>query len=153
MVKKTGRYKEVPRTQGVSTTEIVGRMLLATKTHHESDSKSEERGQWESNENAGAGVVGLAWQRLIPCFKLYSLCMCAISSVSLDDDFGLNDVLTYLSIFPIAFIFSSQNSVLGSNSRVGPVSHGPFPVDTMQFFPSHVEEDRAGYYTRVGDSE
>ena len=43
-MKKTGRYKEVPRTQGVSTTEIVGRMLLATKTHHESDRQSGERG-------------------------------------------------------------------------------------------------------------
>lgn len=34
VVKDAGRYREVSRTQGVSTTDIVGRMLLVTKTHH-----------------------------------------------------------------------------------------------------------------------
>nr|XP_039263385.1 ethanolamine-phosphate cytidylyltransferase-like [Styela clava] len=33
-VKDAGRYREVSRTQGVSTTDIVGRMLLVTKSHH-----------------------------------------------------------------------------------------------------------------------
>ncbi|KAJ1981927.1 choline phosphate cytidylyltransferase [Dimargaris xerosporica] len=33
-VKDAGRYKEFKRTQGVSTTELVGRMLLMTKDHH-----------------------------------------------------------------------------------------------------------------------
>jgi ethanolamine-phosphate cytidylyltransferase len=33
IVKDEGRYKEFKRTQGVSTTDLVGRMLLATKTH------------------------------------------------------------------------------------------------------------------------
>ena len=33
LVKANGRYKEVRRTAGVSTTDLVGRMLLATKTH------------------------------------------------------------------------------------------------------------------------
>ena len=33
LVKSNGRYKEVRRTAGVSTTDLVGRMLLATKTH------------------------------------------------------------------------------------------------------------------------
>lgn len=32
-VKDAGRYKECKRTHGVSTTELVGRMLLATKDH------------------------------------------------------------------------------------------------------------------------
>ena len=32
-VKAAGRYKECKRTQGVSTTELVGRMLLSTKDH------------------------------------------------------------------------------------------------------------------------
>jgi hypothetical protein len=30
---KIGKYKTIPRTEGVSTTEIVGRMLLMQKTH------------------------------------------------------------------------------------------------------------------------
>jgi len=38
-VKAGGRYKECERTAGVSTTDLVGRMLLLTKSHH---SRSEE---------------------------------------------------------------------------------------------------------------
>lgn len=37
IVKENNRYKEVKRTQGVSTTDLVGRMLLLTKSHHVSD--------------------------------------------------------------------------------------------------------------------
>ena len=33
IVKDLGRYQEFKRTSGVSTTDLVGRMLLATKTH------------------------------------------------------------------------------------------------------------------------
>uniref|UniRef100_A0A3Q1EVV2 ethanolamine-phosphate cytidylyltransferase n=1 Tax=Acanthochromis polyacanthus TaxID=80966 RepID=A0A3Q1EVV2_9TELE len=33
-VKRAGRYRECKRTQGVSTTDVVGRMLLMTKAHH-----------------------------------------------------------------------------------------------------------------------
>ncbi|KAF0887151.1 PCY2 cytidylyltransferase, partial [Crocuta crocuta] len=33
-VKQAGRYRECRRTQGVSTTDLVGRMLLVTKAHH-----------------------------------------------------------------------------------------------------------------------
>lgn len=36
-VKKAGRYREVERTAGVSTTDLVGRMLLLTRTHHKKD--------------------------------------------------------------------------------------------------------------------
>eukprot|EP00934_Nitzschia_sp_Nitz4_P002938 Nitzschia sp. Nitz4//scaffold150_size53981//3589//4949//NITZ4_006668-RA/size53981-snap-gene-0.59-mRNA-1//-1//CDS//3329537044//2928//frame0 len=32
--KETGKFRTIPRTEGVSTTDIVGRMLLLTKTHH-----------------------------------------------------------------------------------------------------------------------
>ena len=32
--KAAGKYKSIPRTEGVSTTDIVGRMLLMTKEHH-----------------------------------------------------------------------------------------------------------------------
>jgi len=37
-VKKAGRFRTVPRTPGVSTTDLVGRMLLMTKTHHQQPS-------------------------------------------------------------------------------------------------------------------
>lgn len=34
-VKEAGRYWECRRTEGVSTTDLVGRMLLLTKAHHQ----------------------------------------------------------------------------------------------------------------------
>jgi ethanolamine-phosphate cytidylyltransferase len=37
LVKSAGRYKECKRTVGISTTDLVGRMLLVTKAHHERD--------------------------------------------------------------------------------------------------------------------
>ncbi|KAL5019288.1 hypothetical protein ScPMuIL_005010 [Solemya velum] len=37
LVKTAGRYKECKRTEGVSTTDLVGRMLLVTKSHHQRD--------------------------------------------------------------------------------------------------------------------
>uniref|UniRef100_K1QX84 ethanolamine-phosphate cytidylyltransferase n=1 Tax=Magallana gigas TaxID=29159 RepID=K1QX84_MAGGI len=37
LVKAAGKYKECKRTAGVSTTDLVGRMLLVTKSHHERD--------------------------------------------------------------------------------------------------------------------
>jgi len=37
-VKKEGRFRTVKRTEGVSSTDIVGRMLLMTRDHHNSDS-------------------------------------------------------------------------------------------------------------------
>lgn len=33
--RKAGKFKTIPRTEGISTTDIVGRLLLATKDHHQ----------------------------------------------------------------------------------------------------------------------
>eukprot|EP00096_Caligus_rogercresseyi_P009095 TRINITY_DN3026_c0_g1_i1.p1 TRINITY_DN3026_c0_g1~~TRINITY_DN3026_c0_g1_i1.p1 ORF type:complete len:375 (-),score=96.59 TRINITY_DN3026_c0_g1_i1:39-1163(-) len=38
IVKAAGKYKECPRTQGVSTTDLVGRMLLLSKSHQQKGS-------------------------------------------------------------------------------------------------------------------
>lgn len=40
LVKAAKRYKECKRTAGVSTTDLVGRMLLVTKSHHQRDEDS-----------------------------------------------------------------------------------------------------------------
>ncbi|XP_055876494.1 ethanolamine-phosphate cytidylyltransferase-like isoform X2 [Biomphalaria glabrata] len=40
LVKAAGKYQECKRTAGVSTTDLVGRMLLVTKSHHERDEDS-----------------------------------------------------------------------------------------------------------------
>ncbi|KAJ1651497.1 choline phosphate cytidylyltransferase [Dispira simplex] len=42
-VKDAGRYKECKRTQGVSTTELVGRMLLMTRDHHRRSFSSDKK--------------------------------------------------------------------------------------------------------------
>ncbi|XP_077475436.1 ethanolamine-phosphate cytidylyltransferase-like isoform X2 [Stigmatopora argus] len=42
-VKESGRYRECKRTQGVSTTDLVGRMLLMTKAHHSNIDASDYR--------------------------------------------------------------------------------------------------------------
>ncbi|VDM21106.1 unnamed protein product [Wuchereria bancrofti] len=50
-VKKCGRYRECMRTSGISTTDLVGRMLLLTKTHHsfaDDIAKHEERARFLS---------------------------------------------------------------------------------------------------------
>lgn len=39
---KMGKYLTIPRTEGVSTTDIVGRMLLMTTAHHDPSADSEE---------------------------------------------------------------------------------------------------------------
>jgi ethanolamine-phosphate cytidylyltransferase len=58
-VKKAGRMKIVPRTPGISTTDLVGRMLLCTKNHfikHLTDALEgkEGRGNEEEREKRGA---------------------------------------------------------------------------------------------------
>lgn len=43
-VKALGKYMSIPRTEGVSTTDIVGRMLLVSKVHHKAMSDDSSRG-------------------------------------------------------------------------------------------------------------
>lgn len=47
--KRAGKYKSIPRTEGVSTTSIVGRMLLMNKDHHCSSGSGSDR--TNSNRN------------------------------------------------------------------------------------------------------
>uniref|UniRef100_A0AAY4C0F3 ethanolamine-phosphate cytidylyltransferase n=1 Tax=Denticeps clupeoides TaxID=299321 RepID=A0AAY4C0F3_9TELE len=54
-VKKTGRYRECNRTQGVSTTDLVGRMLLMTKAHHSNIASSDYQ---QHTDNFGKGPRG-----------------------------------------------------------------------------------------------
>lgn len=51
-VKRRGMFKSIPRTEGVSTTEIVGRMLVMSKKHHITDDGA---GGSSSDEGAGHG--------------------------------------------------------------------------------------------------
>lgn len=40
--RKLGKYLTIPRTEGISTTDIVGRMLLMTKSHHSNESETSD---------------------------------------------------------------------------------------------------------------
>uniref|UniRef100_A0A4W3JXS2 ethanolamine-phosphate cytidylyltransferase n=1 Tax=Callorhinchus milii TaxID=7868 RepID=A0A4W3JXS2_CALMI len=55
-VKTAGRYRECKRTQGVSTTDLVGRMLLMTKAHHSNIEKNSDYQQ--HTDNFGKGPKG-----------------------------------------------------------------------------------------------
>ncbi|KAL6461997.1 hypothetical protein MHYP_G00301420 [Metynnis hypsauchen] len=54
-VKRMGRYRECKRTQGVSTTDLVGRMLLMTKAHHTNMDNSDYQ---QHADNFGKGPKG-----------------------------------------------------------------------------------------------
>uniref|UniRef100_A0A4W6CHY4 ethanolamine-phosphate cytidylyltransferase n=1 Tax=Lates calcarifer TaxID=8187 RepID=A0A4W6CHY4_LATCA len=54
-VKRAGRYRECKRTQGVSTTDLVGRMLLMTKAHH---SNMDNPDYQQHTDNFGKGPKG-----------------------------------------------------------------------------------------------
>uniref|UniRef100_A0A8C5C573 ethanolamine-phosphate cytidylyltransferase n=1 Tax=Gadus morhua TaxID=8049 RepID=A0A8C5C573_GADMO len=54
-VKREQRYRECKRTQGVSTTDLVGRMLLMTKTHH---SNMDNPDYLQHTDNFGKGPKG-----------------------------------------------------------------------------------------------
>ena len=48
-VKERGMFRSIPRTEGVSTTEIVGRMLQMTKSHHRNRLSSDDETTNDSN--------------------------------------------------------------------------------------------------------
>lgn len=59
-VKEAGRYQECKRTIGISTTELVGRMLLMTRDHHTVISEDEKR--QEQSVTAFSSAVNKAKQ-------------------------------------------------------------------------------------------
>merc|ERR1740123_1431132 len=52
--KKAGRFFTIPRTEGISTTDIVGRLLLLTKDHHEVSIVDGEAGGSTEGINCGS---------------------------------------------------------------------------------------------------
>jgi ethanolamine-phosphate cytidylyltransferase len=59
-VKKAGRFKTVPRTRGVSTTDLVGRMLLMTKEHHETSIDTASLGTMSEGKNKRSPYTGVS---------------------------------------------------------------------------------------------
>jgi ethanolamine-phosphate cytidylyltransferase len=56
--KKSGKYLSIPRTEGVSTTDIVGRMLLMTKEHHYHDGVGDSPRSAESTTSPELELLG-----------------------------------------------------------------------------------------------
>lgn len=52
--KEIGKYRSIPRTEGVSTTDIVGRMLLNTRSHHNKEDSYEDL---LLNDQEGGGLI------------------------------------------------------------------------------------------------
>ncbi|KAL1915836.1 uncharacterized protein VTP21DRAFT_6224 [Calcarisporiella thermophila] len=67
-VKDAGRYRECKRTVGVSTTELVGRMLLMTRDHHKPLSSMDDK-HLSSFSSGGPGVRFLPTSRRILQFS------------------------------------------------------------------------------------
>ena len=55
--KKRGKYLEIPRTEGISTTDLVGRMLLMTKSHHSRAAPSTPYTKQRSNSTSVGSVL------------------------------------------------------------------------------------------------
>ena len=56
---KMGKYRTIPRTEGVSTTDIVGRMLLMSRRHHQrTESTGSQTGQLASEKKKQKGLQG-----------------------------------------------------------------------------------------------
>lgn len=51
--KKIGKYKSIPRTEGISTTDIVGRMLLMDASHHQNKNSEASSAAANGDENGG----------------------------------------------------------------------------------------------------
>lgn len=66
-VKQAGRYRECRRTQGVSTTDLVGRMLLVTKAHHRGQEMSSEYREY-ADSFGKVSVARAAPATLLPAF-------------------------------------------------------------------------------------
>ncbi|NXX95482.1 PCY2 cytidylyltransferase, partial [Centropus bengalensis] len=100
-VKAAGRYRECKRTQGVSTTDLVGRMLLMTKAHH---SNIDEDLDYRKHTDNFGKVMQAKWKSLgflSPTVVFQSDCVClpfpvlrvGFNSLSRSTDIGHVDFL------------------------------------------------------------
>ena len=64
LVKKAGKFKVVPRTKGVSTTDLVGRMLLMTKQHHVQDPEDVSQNKEVNRLSLSTDAKGSPYTRL-----------------------------------------------------------------------------------------
>eukprot|EP01038_Epipyxis_sp_PR26KG_P009607 gene9607-12938_t len=66
--KKMGKFLTIPRTEGISTTDIVGRMLLMTRSHHSSpgieiDEKQKKSSRSTATDNLASGYASKPFTR------------------------------------------------------------------------------------------
>lgn len=61
--RKLGKYLTIPRTEGISTTDIVGRMLLMTKSHHSNESEKSVEDNDSSASRLASGMTKVPFDR------------------------------------------------------------------------------------------
>ncbi|VDN57725.1 unnamed protein product [Dracunculus medinensis] len=94
-VKNCGRYRECRRTAGISTTDLVGRMLLLTKCHHTSNDdrieENRESAQFLSTVSVDGGAIS-PWTKVSRFFPTTQ----AIMQFSEGRTPGPNDAVVYV---------------------------------------------------------
>uniref|UniRef100_A0A8C7K1P2 ethanolamine-phosphate cytidylyltransferase n=1 Tax=Oncorhynchus kisutch TaxID=8019 RepID=A0A8C7K1P2_ONCKI len=117
-VKREGRYRECRRTQGVSTTDLVGRMLLMTKTHHSNIDNSDYQ---QHTDNFGKGPKGHSPWTGVSQFLQTSQKIIQFASgqeaqpgdtiIYVAGAFDLFRILMYLNILSLVVVFSVNQEV------------------------------------------
>jgi len=116
--KKLGKYLSVPRTEGVSTTDIVGRMLMMSNAHldlsknnstTEHDTINEESTiiLTEDSSNGGVSGVSNSMEREVIVPSTFSLDPFEVTASAL----GLNRKSTFLTTSTIMKLFSADIQV------------------------------------------
>lgn len=67
--KAKGKYRSIPRTEGVSTTDFIGRMLLLTKEHHQKDRSKREDSDRDETMLLGRQSKFLTTSRMMRLFS------------------------------------------------------------------------------------
>jgi ethanolamine-phosphate cytidylyltransferase len=123
--KSIGRFKLFKRTEGISTTDIVGRMLLSTKDHHLPPSEEKEPQRLRSRANSLRSSSLVALSSLVPSVEAPSEASAMSSNKGKADEIGINlDVGLQVDVPPssqIAFDVSgasdkSTNTVESSSN-------------------------------------
>jgi ethanolamine-phosphate cytidylyltransferase len=127
--KEAGKFRTIPRTTGVSTTDIVGRMLLLTKDHHYHDETPPKEEFSSDGEIQSSGNVGKA----TPATTKTTLC-----SQTNQHQLGLGHQSKFLTTSRMLQLFSADVKAPTSDMRVVYIDG-----DWDLFHPGHVAELKA----------
>jgi ethanolamine-phosphate cytidylyltransferase len=84
--KAAGKFRNIPRTEGVSTTDIVGRMLLLTKEHHyhENDEATRSNGAAPPSLQLGSAALGTQQSKFLTTSRIVQLFSASVKAPAKD---------------------------------------------------------------------